>query len=208
VAAAGERPRRGARRQAEKAKSWITGCSGPSSDSRPALYRLFGPYRGDFLGDYGETAEHIRTECRADRDLCRIAPAGDQHSADARDVVPCIKGMPRTAEIGFEPSREIHWRVRDRHANIAQIARAVPRRDVHAATKRDCQVSEVPADAGAIAVSLPRRPGAARMFVAKRNVVVNVITDGLNPAPAEWGFPEQRLCDLGQPVGFAVAAAQ
>ena len=102
MAAAGERPRRGARRQAEKAKSWITGCSGPSSDSRPALHRLFGPYRGDFLGDYGETAEHIRTECRADRDLCRIAPAGDQHSADARDVVPCIKGMPRTAEIGFE----------------------------------------------------------------------------------------------------------
>src|SRR5260370_24890026 len=80
-----------------------SGCSGPFSDSRPAKYRLLEPYRSDFLGDYGETAERVRTERRADLDICRIAPARDQNPTDARDVVACIKGVPAAFEIGFEP---------------------------------------------------------------------------------------------------------
>src|SRR5271155_3246754 len=160
------------------------------------------------LGHYGEAAERIRTESRADRDVRGIAPAGDQHAADPGDVVACIKGVPLATEIGFEPGCEVHRRVRDRDADIAKIARAVARRDVHAAAEGDSEVRIVSADAGAIAVGFPRRPGVARMFVAEGNVVVNVIAYGLHTGPAERGFLEQRPCDIGQPVGFAVAAAQ
>ena len=127
--------------------------------------------------------------------------ARGRDAADAGYVVARIKGVPRAADIGFEPGRKIHRRIRDSDANIAQITGAVPRRDVHAATERDCQVSEVPADAGAIAIRLPRRPGGACVFVAEGNVLVSVIADGLDPAPAGWGFPEQRPRDLGKPVG-------
>jgi hypothetical protein len=66
----------------------------------------------------------------------------------------------------------------------------------------------VPADAGAIAISFPRRPGGARVFVAEGNVLVNVVADGLNPAQGERDFPEQRPCDLGKAVGLVIAAAQ
>jgi hypothetical protein len=30
----------------------------------------------------------------------------------------------------------------------------------------------------------------------------------VKPRPTERGFPEQRPCDLGKPVGFTIAAAQ
>src|SRR5438270_220525 len=160
----------------------------PSSGSRPARYRLFGLYRSDFLGNYGETAERVRAEGRGNCDVCRIAPAGDQHAADARDVVARIKSVPLAADIGFEPGCEIHRRVRDRHADIAQIARAVLCRDIHAAAKSDREVCEIPADAGTIAVSFPRRPAGARMLVAEGNMLVHVVADGLDTGPASRGF--------------------
>jgi len=59
--------------------------------------------RCDFFGPYREAAERVRTESGADRDVSRVATAGDQHPADARDVVARVKGVPLAAEIGFEP---------------------------------------------------------------------------------------------------------
>jgi hypothetical protein len=46
------------------------------------------------------------------------------------------------------------------------------------------------------------------VFIAEGEVLVDVIADRLHPAPTERGFPEQRPCDLGKPVGFTIAAAQ
>lgn len=60
-------------------------------------------YWSDFLGQCREAAERIRTKGRADRDIRRITTSGDQHAADARDVVARIKGVPLATEIGFEP---------------------------------------------------------------------------------------------------------
>ena len=134
--------------------------------------------------------ERIHSESRADRDICRVATTGDQHPADARDVVPSVKGVPLAADICFEPGCEIHRRVRGWHADIAQIAGAVSRRDVHAATERDGEVRIIPADAGAIAVSFPGGPGGARMLVPEGNVLVNVVADGLDAGPTERAFAE------------------
>ena len=47
----------------------------------------------------------------------------------------------------FEPGGEIHRRIDRRDADIAEIARAVARRDVHAAAQRDGQVRVVAAHA-------------------------------------------------------------
>src|SRR5271155_4002523 len=181
-----------------------SGCSGSFSGSKQARYRLFGSYRSNFLRHYCETAERVRTKCRADCDVGRIATAGDQHPPDARDVVARIKGVPLATDIGFEPGCEIHRRIRDWYADIAQIARAVSRRDVHAATEGHGEGRIVPADAGAIAISFPRRPGGARVFVAEGNVLVNVIANGLDAGPAERRIAEPRPGDIGQPVGLAI----
>src|SRR5205823_5156507 len=119
----------------------------------------------NLLGHYLKAAERVRAKGRADRDIRRVATAGDQHPPDAREVVACVKRVPPAAEIGFEPGGEIHCRVGDGHPDVPQIAGAVPRRDVHAAAERDREVSVVPADASAIAVSFPRRPGGAGVFI-------------------------------------------
>jgi hypothetical protein len=121
----------------------------------------------DFLGPYRKAGERVRAKGRADRDVRGIAAAGDQHPADARSIIASIKGVPLATDMGFEPGGEIHRRVRDRYADIAQIAGAVSRRDVHAATESDGEVGVIPADASAIAESFPSRPACARVFVAK-----------------------------------------
>src|SRR6266403_3348455 len=162
----------------------------------------------DFLSPYREAVERVRTKGRADCDVRRIATASDQYSADAWDVVARVKRVPLAADIGFEPGCEIHRCVRDRHADIAQITGAVSRRDVHAATEGDREVSIVPADAGAIAEGFPSRPAGTRMFIAEGNVLVNEVADGLDATPAERRLPEQRPCDLGKPIGLAIAAGQ
>src|SRR5271166_4218244 len=166
------------------------------------------PCWGDFLGPYREALERVRTKGRSDRDVGRIATAGEQHPADARNVVARIKGIPLAAEIGFEPGCEIHRRVHGRHADIAQITGAISRRNVHAATEGDGQVSIIPANAGTIAEGFPSRPAGARVLVAEGDVLMNVVADGLDAAPAERRIPEERPGDLGKPVGLAVTAAQ
>ncbi len=66
----------------------------------------------------------------------------------------------------------------------------------------------IPADAGAIAICFPCRPARAGVFVTKGDALVNVIADCLNAGPSGRRRTEQRPCDVGKPVGFAVAAAQ
>src|SRR5260370_14562771 len=138
-----------------RARNTGSRCSGSFRSSKPAKHRLSGPYCRDLLGHNGKAAERVWTKGRADRDIGRVPPAGDQHPPDARDVVARIKSVPLATDIGFEPGCEIHRCVRDWYADIAQIAGAVSRRDVHAATERHYEVRIFAADARAIAVNFP-----------------------------------------------------
>src|SRR5271166_6530523 len=63
----------------------------------------------DFLCHHRKAAEGVGTKGRGNRDVRRIAAAGDQDPPDARNVVTRVKGVPLAAEIGFEPGGEIHW---------------------------------------------------------------------------------------------------
>jgi hypothetical protein len=83
---------------------------------------------------------------------------------------------------------------------------AVTRRDVHAATQRDREVRIIPADAGAIAAGFPSSPAGPGVLVAKGNMLVNVVADSLDAAPAEWRLHEQRPGGLGEPVALAISA--
>ena len=76
-------------------------------------------------------------EGRADSYIGSVPAVGNRNSTDARHIVPGIECIPATAKISLEPTGEIH-RIRHRwHADIAQIACAIPCRDIHAAAERD-----------------------------------------------------------------------
>src|SRR5204862_7277353 len=127
-------------------------------------------------------------------------------AADPRHVVARVEGAPVPAEIGFEPAGEIArgpglWR-----ADVAEIARAIARGNVHAAAERDGEMGVIAADALAFRVSLPRRLAGARMLVSERDVTVHEIADRLDPRPARRRFLEQSPGNFRKPVGLAIAA--
>ena len=53
--------------------------------------------------------------------------------------------IPAVAEIGLEPGAEVHRRGVGRHADVAEIAGAIARRNVHAAAQRHGEMGEVAA---------------------------------------------------------------
>ncbi|SIT56515.1 hypothetical protein BQ8794_290125 [Mesorhizobium prunaredense] len=85
----------------------------------------------DFFRDDFEAGEPGKTEARRDGDVIRITSRRHQDSAYARLVMPCIKGEPMAAEIGLEPCVEIHGIRHRRHPDVAEIAGAISRRNVH-----------------------------------------------------------------------------
>src|SRR5262245_51707560 len=85
---------------------------GPTASGHHALDEL-DPERRGLVGVHGEALEHVRTEGGAERHVGGIAPARHHDPADAGNVVPGIERVPSASE----------------------IARAIARRDVHAAAQ-------------------------------------------------------------------------
>ena len=135
-------------------------------------------------------------------------PVSDQHAADSRDVIARIEGVPPSAKIGLEPAGEIHRAIGRRHADVAKVAGAIARRNIHAAAEGDGEVRKVAADALAFVEDFPGRHRRARMLVAEGDVAMDEIADRLNACPARRRVAEEVPGRLGQAVGLAVAAAQ
>ena len=119
-----------------------------------------------------------------------------------------IERVPAAAEIDFEPGAEIHRGILGRHADVAEIAGAVARRNVHAAAQRDGEVGEVPANAAPLVMGIPRRSGPARVLVTEPHAVVDVIADRLNQRPSLADFAESGPCETDQAIRLAITAAE
>ena len=119
-----------------------------------------------------------------------------------------VERVPATVEPRVEPAGEVHRTVRRRHADVAEIARAVARRDVHAPAERDRKMGVVAADAR----SSPRRPPTPSWSAARAGsrtrCGVDEIADRLDATPAGRGVAEQLPGDRQQALGIAVAAPE
>jgi len=94
-----------------------------------------------------------------DRDIGRIASARNVDAADVRDILACIKRLPVIPKVNLEPSTEVARREIDWHTGIPEIPGAVPRRDIHAAARRDGKMGVVAAHADAFVKGLGRAAG-------------------------------------------------
>src|SRR5712692_5187633 len=175
---------------------------GPENWSVDAVSRQSSPISSardaeeHFIGPHPEALKRSGAESGADRNIGRIAATCNQHATDAWDIIARIEGVPTAAEVGFEPSGEVHGCVNRRHANIAEIAGAVTRGNIHAAAKSDGQVGVVPADAFSLVENLPGRLGRAGMLVAKEDMVMDEIADRLDTSPPRGRISEQLPCDF------------
>ncbi len=120
-----------------------------------------------------------------------------------------VHRVPVAAEIDLEPGAEIHRRRVRRHADIAEIAGAVARRDVHAAAKRDREMGEVAADAGPVGVAAMRGAQQVGVHVVEADMAVDEIEDRLDARPAGRRCPKKvSQAKSAKPVGVAIAAAE
>ena len=97
---------------------------------------------------------------------------------------------------------------RRRRSDIAQIAGAVARRNIHAAAEGDGEMRVVAADAGPFVESLRGAAGGAGVLVVEGNMVMNVIADCLHARVAWSRAAEELPGRLRQQIGLAIAAAQ
>jgi len=168
--------------------------------------RASGSYK--FISPHLEADELARSENMNNRNIRRIAALSDQDTADARRVVACIEGVPATAKVGIEPTCKVAGRMRRRNSDVAEIAGAVARWNVHAAAERNGEMRIVAADALPLVEDLPCRHGRPRVLVSERDVMVNEIADRLDARPAGRRFIEQLPRDVGKPICFAIPAAE
>src|SRR3712207_4130539 len=101
----------------------------------------------DLVRDHLEPGESAGSEAGGNGDIGRVAPPRHHDAPDPGNVVARIERVPAAAEIDLEPGAEIHRSVDRPHADIAEIARAVAGRDVHAAAEGNGEMSEIAADA-------------------------------------------------------------
>ena len=138
------------------------------------------------VGDDVEAQQRARAEAHRDRHVARVAPAGHHDAADAAGVVARVRGVPAVAEKDLEPGAEVH-RPGRRHADVAEVAGGVARRDVHAAAQRDREVGEVAADAFLLAEGVERGARRPRRLVVELQVLVDEVADRANARPAGRG---------------------
>ena len=147
-------------------------------------------------------------ESGADRDVGCVAAPGNEYPPDARRVVAGVEGVPMAVEKCLEPGREIHRSVRRRHTDVAEVAGAVARRDVHAPAEGNGEVRIIATDSRPVVVGLERRPGHSRVVIAEGDVPVDIVADRLDAVPSRWHLLEEIPRNLGQPIGFAIPASQ
>src|SRR5271163_3237277 len=134
----------------------------------------------DFIGPNRKALQRIWTEGGGNGDIGRVASARDEHSTNPRHIVPRIERMPGSAEIDFDPRREIHHSVWWLGPHVSQVSGAVTRRNIHAAAESDGQMREVAADAHTLVKRLPSRSRRARSLIIESNMIMNKITDRLH----------------------------
>ena len=111
-----------------------------------------------FLADHLETRKRIRAEGGTDRYVNCVASTGNQDTANSRNVVTRIEGVPLASQECLEPAREIHCPERRGQANVAQVPCAVTCRNVQASAKRNPQMGKVSTNTDAFIKRLLGRP--------------------------------------------------
>jgi len=136
------------------------------------------------VGYHFEAGQSCRTEGRRNRDVGGVTAPGNDDAANARMIMPCIEGEPATIKEHLVPRTKIHRSRVGGNADVTEISRTVPRRNVHASGKRNCEMSEVPANTPPFLVTLGRGAVTAGMAIAELNAVVCVIANSLRALPA------------------------
>jgi hypothetical protein len=118
------------------------------------------------------------------RDVRSVTTAAHDNTADAGMVVPRVNGVPTAIEEDFGPAAEIHGIWINRNADVAEIAGAIARGNIHATTERDGEVREVSAYTNAFVHGIACAAGGTRIGITEPDLSVHEIANRLHTLAA------------------------
>jgi hypothetical protein len=101
-----------------------------------------------------------------------------------------IHCVPTSVQEGLKPGAEIHGIGINRNADVAEIASAIPRGNVHAPAESYGEMREVAAYANAFVHGIASAPGGARIRITEADLCVHEIANGLHALAAAHIIPK------------------
>ena len=98
--------------------------------------------------------------------------------------MPRVNGVPTTIEKDFGPAAEIHGIGINRNADVAEVASAISRGNIHAPTERDGEMREVAAYTNAFVHGIARAAGWTRIGITEPNLCVHEVANRLHALAA------------------------
>src|SRR4051794_25064662 len=141
-----------------------------------------------FFGRDTKVDQDIRTECEGQRHIGCIPAAGDQNPTDPWIIVAWVKRVPAPAQKDFNPGRKILRRMRRRKSDVADVACAIASRDIEAPAECKSEMSIVATHTLLFLKRLGSCARWPRVLVAKGDMIVHIVADGLHASPSWRSF--------------------
>jgi hypothetical protein len=114
------------------------------------------------------------------RDVRGVTTAAHDNAAYAGIVVARVYGIPTAIEKDFSPGAEIHGIGINRNADVAEIASAIPRGNIHAPADHDGEMREVAAYTDAFVHGIAGAAGGTRIGITEPYLCVHEIANRLH----------------------------
>jgi len=115
-----------------------------------------------------------------------------------------IHGVSTPIEIDLKLGAEIHGIGINRNADVAEIAGAIPRGNVHAPAERYGEMREVAAYTNAFMQGIAGAAGGARIRITEADLRVHEIANRLHALAAAQHHPEIRPGEIREIVAIAI----
>ena len=116
--------------------------------------------------------------------------------------------VPTASEKDFGPAAEIHGIGINRNADVAEVASAISRGNIHAPAERDGEMREVAAYANAFMHGIAGAAGGTRIGITESDLCVHEIANRLHALAATGHHPEIRPGEIGELVAIAIPALE
>lgn len=139
-------------------------------------------------------------------DVRSVTTTAHDNAADAGVVMTSVYCVPPTVEKHFGPAAEIHGIDIDRNPDVAEVAGAVARWNVHAPAERNGEMREVAAYTNAFVHGIGGAAGGACIRITESDFSMHEIANRLHPLRATGHLPELRPGEVGELVAIAIPA--
>src|SRR5580698_8876656 len=159
----------------------------------------------------GSPLQNARALRSQRRSTSRRPPRRDPSHDDAPDagmVVARIHCVPTSVQEGLKPSAEIHGIGINRNADVAKIAGAIPRGNVHAPAESYGERREVAAYTNPFMHGIAGATGGARIRIAEADLRVHEIANRLHTLATAQYHPEIRPGEISELVAIAIPALE